>query len=259
MARGMADDGFRQIQWDTRYDPHIEPVNRYVDQLRRDAERGWAPYVAPLYGGIHARPLSVSRDPGPKTVDGKGSGFPCWENDDPSAERMQAHCLSVGITADDHILWNMYPWYINSNPSTGQLEAGAVAMKGLIDLLPGLTVIVLHGGAAHRGWKKFAKRFPTLASERGLTVIETYHTANQAFWSSDPKVCEARRQHLVHALTRAAASSKAARSNSTASAILEGGSTVTSWSRSTCHTWVSPRKPHVIGSGSNRSDGQPDL
>ena len=58
----MADDGFRQIQWDTRYDPHIAPVNRYVDELRLDAERGWAPYVAPLYGGIHARLLIVSRD-----------------------------------------------------------------------------------------------------------------------------------------------------------------------------------------------------
>jgi hypothetical protein len=27
-----------------------------------------------------ARLLIVSRDPGPKTVDGKGSGFLCWEN-----------------------------------------------------------------------------------------------------------------------------------------------------------------------------------
>ena len=73
MARRMADEGFRQIQWDTRYDPHIEPVNRYVDLLRQDAERGWAPYVAPLYGGIRARLLSVSRDPGPKTVDGNAA------------------------------------------------------------------------------------------------------------------------------------------------------------------------------------------
>jgi hypothetical protein len=204
VARKMADDGFRQIQWNTRYDPHIAPVNRYVDELRLDAERGWAPYVAPLYGGIHARLLIVSRDPGPKTVDGKGSGFLCWENNDASAERMQALCLSVGISAEDHIPWNIYPWYINANPSVNQLEAGAVAMKGLIDLLPNLTVVTLHGGAAHRGWKKFAKRFPTFASERGLTVIETYHTSNQAFWSSDPKVREARRQHLQNALTRAA-------------------------------------------------------
>ena len=53
MARRMADEGFRQIQWDTRYDPHIEPVNRYVDLLpvikRLAAELGFEAVVVSDY------------------------------------------------------------------------------------------------------------------------------------------------------------------------------------------------------------------
>jgi hypothetical protein len=58
-----------------------------VDELRSEG-RGWAPYVAPIYGGVNARLLSVLRDPGPMTdPTARGSGFLCLENDDPAAER----------------------------------------------------------------------------------------------------------------------------------------------------------------------------
>ena len=59
MARRMRDLVFREAQWTHRYDAHITPINRLVDVLR-GAERGSVPYVAPMYGGINARLLSVS-------------------------------------------------------------------------------------------------------------------------------------------------------------------------------------------------------
>lgn len=55
-----------------------------VDELRATPGRGWLPYLAPMYGGVHARVLSVFQDPGPMTEDGSGSGMLCCENDDPS-------------------------------------------------------------------------------------------------------------------------------------------------------------------------------
>jgi hypothetical protein len=68
-----------------RYDEHIAPINRLVDSLQEATGR-WLPYVAPMYGGVHARLLSLLRDPGPKTQREGGSGFLCMENDDPTAE-----------------------------------------------------------------------------------------------------------------------------------------------------------------------------
>jgi hypothetical protein len=81
----MADPVFRNEQWQRRFDTHIEPINLLVDELRI-SERGWLPYVAPMYGGVNARLLSVLRDPGPKTRSEDGSGFLSMENDDPTAE-----------------------------------------------------------------------------------------------------------------------------------------------------------------------------
>ncbi len=66
--RGMRDPEFRRSQLDGLRLPHIAPINALVDDLR-GGERGWLPYVAPLYGGVDARMLSVHRDPGPATND----------------------------------------------------------------------------------------------------------------------------------------------------------------------------------------------
>src|SRR5262245_22189911 len=73
----MAEPAFREAQFTSRYDAHAAPINRLVDSLR-SSERGWLPYVAPMYGGVHARLLSLLRDPGPKTQADAGSGFLRW-------------------------------------------------------------------------------------------------------------------------------------------------------------------------------------
>ena len=67
LPRRMADAGFRDQQWLNRYSDHIAPINRLVNELRNDGIHGWAPYVAPMYGGVNARLLSALRDPGPRT------------------------------------------------------------------------------------------------------------------------------------------------------------------------------------------------
>ena len=84
----MRDPQFRQQQADNLRAPHVASVNALVDALINPADRGWVPYVAPLYGGVNARMLNIHRDPGPKTHSQHGgSGFLCLENDDATAER----------------------------------------------------------------------------------------------------------------------------------------------------------------------------
>lgn len=69
----MADPSFREEQWVRRYDPHVEPINRYVDEIRKIG-RGWAPYVAPIHGGIEGRVLSILRRPVPRRRTAREAG-----------------------------------------------------------------------------------------------------------------------------------------------------------------------------------------
>jgi hypothetical protein len=192
----MANEAFRQEQWEHRYDDHIAPINRFVDDLRSSPDRGWLPYVAPMYGGVNARLLSVLRDPGPKTRSDQGSGFLCMENDDPTAEAIAGCFSEAGIEASDIVPWNAYPWYINRNPTALELQDGIEPLKRVIDMLPRLEIVMLHGGAAKSAWKRFERRFPGIVKERKLHVIKTYHTSRKAFWHADPAVREARKENL---------------------------------------------------------------
>jgi hypothetical protein len=203
MTRRMRDATFRAQQLASLRAEHIAPINDLVDEIRDDATGLWAPYVAPMYGGTSARLLSVLRDPGPKTnTDHGGSGFLCMENDDATAERISGLFAHAGITADDIVPWNAYPWYINKAPTAAQLDAGVEPLRRLVALLPNLQVVMLHGGSAHDSWKRLIRRHPDIA-DRGATVIETYHTSRQAFWHKDPTERQRRADHLHAAFRRA--------------------------------------------------------
>ena len=184
--RRMRDPTYRTEQHRRRYDSHVAPINTLVDELAATAGRGWLPYVAPIYGGVDARVLSVFRDPGPATQVGSGSGMLSIENDDPSAERYATLLAEAGLRASELVPWNAYPWYINRKPSAAELDAGAEVLHRLIALMPRLRVVLLHGGDAQAGWRRFARRFPGTAD--GVMVVSSYHTSRQAFWHPDPAV-----------------------------------------------------------------------
>jgi hypothetical protein len=205
MARRMRDAGFRDDQWRHRYDAHIAPINQFVDELRQLSGLDSAPYVAPMYGGVNARLLSVLRDPGPKTqIANAGSGFLCMENDDASAEAISKLFADARIVASDIVPWNVYPWYINRAPKAAELEDGVAPLRRIIELLPKLRVVMLHGGSAHDGWSRLTRQCPEIVALRELHVIKTYHTSRQAFWHPNPLVREARKKKLCEAFQEAA-------------------------------------------------------
>lgn len=197
----MADPAYRDQQYSRRYDEHIAPINRLVDELRVSGG-AWLPYVAPIYGGVTARLLSLLRDPGPMTQLESGSGFLSMENDDATAQATNHYFAEAGISATDIVPWNVYPWYINRNPVAAELAAGMEPLRRLILLMPGLSVVMLHGVAAIAGWKRFTRAHKSLIAS--LVVIPTYHTSRQALWHADPLVREARREHIQRAFAKAA-------------------------------------------------------
>lgn len=204
MPRRMANEEYRQQQRDDRYVPHIGPINRLVDELIKSKNK-WVPYVAPIYGGTEAKLLYVLRDPGPQThPDNGGSGFLSLENDDATAENIFNLFAEANIRPKDALPWNAYPWYINRKPKSEELVDGVEALKRVIDLLPDLKVIMFLGGVAKSAWKKFNRQYPTFVTDKGIHVIQTYHTSQQAFWSPDPDVRESRKQHLRDSFGEAA-------------------------------------------------------
>lgn len=185
VANRMGETTFRLAQEADVYAPHVESINRYVDELRR-SERGWVPYVAPLHGGANARVLSVLRDPGPATQAGTGSGMLCIENADASAALQCALLEHADLLAADLTPWNAYPWYINRSPRTTELEAGLPTIVRMIEMMPDLRVVLLQGSDAQRSWRMLKRRHPRLIAERHLLAVETYHPSPQALFTPDP-------------------------------------------------------------------------
>lgn len=194
MARRMHDLGFRQRQWDERYAAHVEPINRWIDaELNATPERGIAPYIPPLHGGVEASVVALLRDPGPMADTDKGSGFLAIENDDATAETMSLLFEAAGIAASDVTPWNAYPWYINAAPTTAQLDAGLVPFAHVLEMVQPRVVLLL-GGHAQSAWRRFCRRHPDLASRPEL-VASTYHPSRQALFHPDPAERARRTEH----------------------------------------------------------------
>jgi hypothetical protein len=195
MTRRMKDPEFLRQQQADIYAPHIAPVNRLVDSLIEPAPpagRGWMPYVAPLHGGVHARVLSILRDPGPKTRQDGGSGMICVENDDPTAAKMGELFTEAGIAYEDITPWNAYPWYINAAPTGPQVTQGVAPLKSLVELMPNLKVVLLQGGQAQAVWRKLAKGHPRFVASLRIRSVATFHPGNQALQTPNPEVRQQR-------------------------------------------------------------------
>lgn len=181
----MANPAYRAAALAAAHDPPVGAINWFVDELRTQG-RGWVPYVAPTWGGVDAELLLLYRDPGPMTnPDLAGSGFLSAENADPSARRLAWLLDAVDVAQDRCIGWNAYPWYINRTPKAAELDAGVEPLRHVLELLPCLRAVLLCGDHAHASWRRLTRLHPALVA--GLTVVETCHTSNQAFWVGEPE------------------------------------------------------------------------
>ncbi|MGQ4378784.1 uracil-DNA glycosylase [Streptomyces sp. SAS_267] len=193
----MREEAFRAEQEEERYAPHVRPINEMVDTLREPEGRGWMPYVAPWHGGADARVLSILRDPGPKTLDGTGSGFLCVENDDPTAELQAQIFEEAGIAPHDITPWNAYPWYINRSPKAAELQVGAKVLEQLLGLMSKAEIVLLQGNEAQDVWRRLLRAHPDAVRGRTLDVVSTYHPGKQALFVRDPEERARRAQHRI--------------------------------------------------------------
>ena len=137
-------------------EPHVAPLNQYVDDLRRRT-RLEVPWIDPADGGVNARILFLLEKPGPMTSTmGKkaGSGFISSDNDDPSAENSFLFWQRVGMPRSLVARWNVIPgWNGTRKITTSELDAGVGELKTLLPLLPEIRSVVFVGKQAAKAAK----------------------------------------------------------------------------------------------------------
>lgn len=208
----MADPAFRDDQLSRIRDPRVSAINALCDQLMLELPGFSVPYIAPHYGASTAVILALSSNPGPQAGGTKGSGMLSRENNDGSAARMGVIYEAVGLTDDQIVPWNAYPWHVHETHPNGLpnslIDDGLDPLKRLLDLHPNIRSIVAHGGDAHRSVRQFMskKRFGEYADARCLKVWNTRHTSNRAFILREPEkslvlesVCEVYREAMRYA------------------------------------------------------------
>ena len=139
-------------KFDRLYEPHIAPLNRYVDELRRDAPNQDFPYFDPDDGGIDAKYLFLFEKPGPKaSKENGGSGFISRDNPDNTARATKEFMNEAGISRKDVVLWNVIPgWDGQIKYRAADIRDGITKLEPIISKMKNRRNIVLVGKAAGR-------------------------------------------------------------------------------------------------------------
>jgi len=155
-------DEFWQEQRDQLRIPRIAPITDLVDALRQQRPYD-VPYVAPMYGGVEARLLTVLTSPGRQTrMAPGGTGLMCIENPDRAAATVKHLISEADIDPREMTPWNACPWFTDGpGPASAELETGVEPWAQLIKLLPDLQVMMLMGGDARNGWRRVRRCYPT--------------------------------------------------------------------------------------------------
>jgi hypothetical protein len=133
-------------------DPHVRTINAYVKELMAERNR-FVPFVSPRYGGTKARLLAVHKMPGALTDPAnRGSGFLDFDNRDKAAARHCKYLEDAEIAFDDVMSWNAIPWVDADFDDHDQRYQGAKALTRVIEMMPDLCVIMLHGSEAKAMW-----------------------------------------------------------------------------------------------------------
>lgn len=167
------DPAFLQAKRERLYEPHVEPINRYVDGIadERDAP---VPYVDPDSGGVLAEVLFVLESPaGPAAL---GSGMLSADNDDETAKNIWNAYVESGLPRTAGLHWNAVPWYTGSAAKNGKVSsldvvAGRSYLLRLLDLAPEVRVVVAMGKKAQASVSGAADAL----EERGILLIEAPH------------------------------------------------------------------------------------
>ncbi|ANP73525.1 hypothetical protein [Cryobacterium arcticum] len=192
---------FLQEQLAGIYNHQVERINRFVDDLQASVPGSFVPYVAPHYNAEEALMLVVSSNPGPATIVGQAAadagvtshkpvGFLSIENNDETAKLMGQIWASVGLTDQQTLPWNAFPWYIHDLHGgvvpPALLERGRASLMTVLSMHPSVKAIIAHGNDAHEQVRRSLEipAFKSLMTTRDIRVWNARHTSPKAYQMS---------------------------------------------------------------------------
>lgn len=187
LARRMADPAYRDQQWERRYNPNIEDINRMCDALGEQKPDRSVPYVDPVHDADECRIVSLFSNPGFELE----SGFVSVENDDQSAERAAGVYEYVGLRAEHVMPWNAYPWYVEEKKeralTPAQIGEGLKPLLAFLQQVPRASALVAHGTDAHKIARRLLQLENRSIQRRGFKVYEVRSIGDRAFIGSPAK------------------------------------------------------------------------
>lgn len=165
-------------------EPHVAELNRWTRDVAR-VEGREVPCFDPESGGVRAPVLVLLQDP--SRVAAHGSRLISRHNNDRTAGTTHRICTDVGLPYASTLLWNVVPWWVGDPavPAGQRLGLAAAARRArphlhtLLDLLPGVRVVVLLGRHAQRAWDAAGP------AVRGREVLRGPHPSPQAVILTD--------------------------------------------------------------------------
>jgi uracil-DNA glycosylase len=167
------------------WEPHVAPVNRFVDTIREEiaaetltedgaAPEVFVPYVDPDSGGIAARVLFVLESPARPAA--HGSGMLSVDNDDGTAKNMWHAYAATGMPRTHGLHWNAVPWFVGTAKKEAsvkhhEVERGRQYLLRLLALASSVRAVIALGKPAQRSIAPATDRL----EGRGISVIEAPH------------------------------------------------------------------------------------
>ncbi|MFB0833057.1 uracil-DNA glycosylase family protein [Arthrobacter halodurans] len=169
--------------WNRRYEEHIAPVNRLLDDtaaLRPDSS---VCYVDPMHDVDQAKIVVLFSNTG--CADASGFITP---GDADAATRMLGLQWELGLRPEYVMPWNVYPWH-NGTEANGKLEpaqitAGLKPLLRLLKVAPRASALVAHGTEAHRLADQLLKTQNPLLWRRGFKTYKVKSLDGRAFAGS---------------------------------------------------------------------------
>ncbi|MEV7396681.1 hypothetical protein [Aeromicrobium sp. NPDC092404] len=139
-------------------EPHVRDLEDWVQDLT--SRTGEAiPSFDPRSGGVRSSVLVLREEP--RCLAGEKSGFVSIDNNDLAAQHTSIAHGSGGLDYGQTVHWNVVPWWVQ-NPETtpvggrrtllAQARRARQDLLDVLDLLPGIRVVVLLGKQTERAW-----------------------------------------------------------------------------------------------------------
>ncbi|MBG6085872.1 uracil-DNA glycosylase family protein [Zhihengliuella flava] len=169
--------------WERRYEEHIAPVNRLLDETAMLRPESSMSYVDPVHDVDQAKIVSLYSNVG--TAD--ASGF-ISAGEPEAVTRQLGLQWQLGLRPEYLMPWNVHPWHTAGEPNgrlqPPQIRAGLKPLLRLLKVADRTSVIVAHGTEAHRLTEQLLKTENPLLWRRGFKVYKVKSFGGRAFAGS---------------------------------------------------------------------------